>query len=212
MTLIETELKAIEANLKSMILLVKNMHINALNALSSGDKKIALEVIKTDEQVNNLDELINESVLTFLATQAPVAKDLRTSLGVLRVATDVERIGDYAKTISEFIILGKPLYEPFKAYIDSMHATFLEMFDEATSLFFLPILEKTYEISNKDQLIDAKLKKAFNEVPNIVTNENVGSVLDTFSIIRTIERAGDHTKNICEAVIFRLKGKKIDLG
>jgi phosphate transport system protein len=212
MTLIETELKAIEANLKSMILLVKNMHINALNALSSGDKKIALEVIKTDEQVNNLDELINESVLTFLATQAPVAKDLRTSLGVLRVATDVERIGDYAKTISEFIILGKPLYEPFKAYIDSMHTTFLEMFDEATSLFFLPILEKTYEISNKDQLIDAKLKKAFNEVPNIVTNENVGSVLDTFSIIRTIERAGDHTKNICEAVIFRLKGKKIDLG
>jgi phosphate transport system protein len=212
MTLIETELKAIEENLKSMILLVKNMHINALNALSSGDKKIALEVIKTDEQVNNLDELINESVLTFLATQAPVAKDLRTSLGVLRVATDVERIGDYAKTISEFIILGKPLYEPFKAYIDSMHATFLEMFDEATSLFFLPILEKTYEISNKDQLIDAKLKKAFNEVPNIVTNENVGSVLDTFSIIRTIERAGDHTKNICEAVIFRLKGKKIDLG
>ena len=212
MTLIETELNAIEANLKSMILLVKNMHINALNALSSGDKKIALEVIKTDEQVNNLDELINESVLTFLATQAPVAKDLRTSLGVLRVATDVERIGDYAKTISEFIILGKPLYEPFKAYIDSMHTTFLEMFDEATSLFFLPILEKTYEISNKDQLIDAKLKKAFNEVPNIVTNENVGSVLDTFSIIRTIERAGDHTKNICEAVIFRLKGKKIDLG
>jgi len=212
MTLIETELNAIETNLKSMILLVKNMHINALNALSSGDKKVALEVIKTDEQVNNLDELINESVLTFLATQAPVAKDLRTSLGVLRVATDVERIGDYAKTISEFIILGKPLYGPFKAYIDSMHATFLEMFDEATSLFFLPILEKTYEISNKDQLIDAKLKKAFNEVPNIVTNENVGSVLDTFSIIRTIERAGDHTKNICEAVIFRLKGKKIDLG
>jgi len=212
MTLIETELKAIEENLKSMILLVKNMHINALNALSSGDKKIALEVIKTDEQVNNLDELINESVLTFLATQAPVAKDLRTSLGVLRVATDVERIGDYAKTISEFIILGKPLYVPFKEYIDSMHTTFLEMFDEATSLFFLPILEKTYEISNKDQLIDAKLKKAFNEVPNIVTNENVGSVLDTFSIIRTIERAGDHTKNICEAVIFRLKGKKIDLG
>jgi phosphate transport system protein len=212
MTIIENEIKIIESNLKAMIMLVKNMHTSALNALSTGDKKLALEVIKTDEQVNNLDEVINESVLTFLATQAPVAKDLRTSMAMIRVATDVERIGDYAKTISEFIILGKPLDGPFKAYIDSMHTTFLEMFDEATSLFFLPILEKTYEISNKDQMIDAKLKKAFNEVPNIVTNENVGSVLDTFSIIRTIERAGDHTKNICEAVIFRLKGKKIDLG
>lgn len=212
MTLIETELKAIEDNLKSMILLVKNMHVSVLKALSTSDKKAALDIIKTDEQVNNLDELINESVLTFLATQSPVAKDLRTSLSILRVATDVERIGDYAKTISEFIILGKPLYEPFKVYIDSMHQTFVEMFEDATSLFFLPILEKTYEISNKDQLIDAKLKKAFNEVPTIVSPANVSSVLDTFSIIRTIERAGDHTKNICEAVIFRLKGKKIDLG
>jgi phosphate transport system protein len=211
-TLIENQIKEIESNLKDMIQLVLHMHRDARLALQQGDAKLALSVIKRDEEVNNLDEVINESALSFLATQAPVAKDLRTTMAMIRVANDVERIGDYAKTISEFIILSKPLYTPFKDYIEDMYQNFDEMFQAATSLFFQPVLEKTYEISKQDQLIDAKLKKAFKEIPTVGNVDNILSVLDTFNIIRTLERAGDHTKNICEAVIFKIKGKKIDLG
>jgi phosphate transport system protein len=86
------------------------------------------------------------------------------------------------------------------------------MFKAATDLFFKPVLEETYLIANQDQFIDAKLKTAFNEIPKVVDTNNVMSLLHTFNVIRTLERAGDHTKNICEAVIFKLKGKKIDLG
>jgi phosphate transport system protein len=86
------------------------------------------------------------------------------------------------------------------------------MFKAATDLFFKPVLEDTYLISNQDQFIDAKLKTAFHEIPQLVNVNNVMSLLDAFNVIRTLERAGDHTKNICEAVIFKLKGKKIDLG
>ena len=93
-----------------------------------------------------------------------------------------------------------------------MYQNFETMFQEATALFFTPVLERTFEISNQDQLIDAKLKKAFNDIPKVATVDNIMSVLDTFNIIRTLERAGDHTKNVCEAVIFKIKGKKIDLG
>jgi phosphate transport system protein len=211
-TLIETEIREIEKNLKEMIEIVLSMHRDAKRALEITDTKLALQVIKRDEQVNNLDELINESVLTFLATQAPVAKDLRATIAMIRVANDIERIGDYAKTISEFVILTKPLYEPFKVYINEMFEDFMKMLQLATSLFFKPVLEESYTIANQDQFIDAKLKKAFNEIPKVVNTSNVMSLLDTFNIIRTLERAGDHTKNICEAVIFKLKGKKIDLG
>ena len=210
--IIETELITIEQYLKDMIALTISMHQEVKLALEKTDQKSALSIIKRDEQVNNLDELINESVLTFVATQAPVAKDLRTAIAMIRVANDVERIADYAKTIAEFIILSKPLYLPFKVYIDDMFTIFLKMFQEATSLFFKPVLEETYLIANQDQFIDAKLKIAFHEIPKIVTSDNVMSLLDTFNIIRTLERAGDHTKNVCEAVIFKLKGKKIDLG
>jgi phosphate transport system protein len=211
-TLIENQIKEIEKNLQDMIRLVLSMHQDVQQALKTMDSKRALDVIKRDEQVNNLDEMINESVLSFLATQAPVAKDLRATMAMIRVANDVERIGDYAKTISEFIILAKPMYLPFKEYIEDMYTNFIKMFVAATELFFAPVLERTFEISNQDQLIDAKLKRAFNDIPKIANNENIMSVLDTFNIIRTLERAGDHTKNVCEAVIFKIKGKKIDLG
>ena len=211
-TLIEAELKEIENNVKEMIALVLSMHQEVKVALEKMDSKAALQIIKRDEQVNNLDELINESVLTFLATQAPVAKDLRSAIAMIRVANDVERIGDYAKSISELIILTKPLYEPFKVYINGMFDDFLKMYIAATNLFFKPVLEESYLIANQDQYIDAKLKTAFNEIPKVVNTTNVMSLLDTFNVIRTLERAGDHTKNICEAVIFKLKGKKIDLG
>ncbi len=211
-TFIETELREIEKNLKEMILLVLSMHEEVKVALEKMDMKAALQIVKRDEQVNNLDELINESVLSFLATQAPVAKDLRSAIALIRVANDVERIGDYAKSIAELIILTKPLYEPFKIYINPMFNDFIKMFKAATDLFFKPVLEETYLIANQDQFIDAKLKTAFNEIPKVVDTNNVMSLLHTFNVIRTLERAGDHTKNICEAVIFKLKGKKIDLG
>jgi phosphate transport system protein len=211
-TFIENELKEIEKTLKEMINLVSSMHEEVKIALEKMDMKAALQIVKRDEQVNNLDELINESVLSFLATQAPVAKDLRSAIAMIRVANDVERIGDYAKTIAELIILTKPLYDPFKVYINGMFDDFIKMFKSATDLFFKPVLEESYLIANQDQFIDAKLKTSFNEIPKVVNPSNVISVMNTFNVIRTLERAGDHTKNICEAVIFKLKGKKIDLG
>jgi len=211
-TLVESELKEIEQNLKEMISLVLSMHLEVKVALEKMDSKSALQIIKRDEQVNNLDELINESVLSFLATKAPVAKDLRSAIAMIRVANDVERIGDYAKSIAELVILTNPLYEPFKIYINAMFDDFIKMFKAATDLFFKPVLEESYLIANQDQFIDAKLKAAFQEIPKVVTTNNVMSMLYTFNVIRTLERAGDHTKNICEGVIFKLKGKKIDLG
>jgi phosphate transport system protein len=211
-TVNQHKIQEIEFLLKEMIALVISMHQEVKSALVSTDRKTAVSIIKRDEQVNNLDELINESVLHFLAHQHPIDQDIRTAIAMIRVANDVERIGDYAKTISEFIILSKPLYEPFNVYINDMFDDFMKMFSAATNLFFNPLLEETYLIAKQDQFIDAKLKKAFHEIPKIVNTENVMSLLDTFNIIRTLERAGDHTKNICEAVIFKLKGKKIDLG
>jgi phosphate transport system protein len=131
----EAELKEIENHLVEMGQLVRSMHVDIKKALEIKDSKLALDVIKRDEVVNNLDEMINEEALALLATQAPVARDLRSVIAMIRMATDLERIGDYAKSIGDFIILSKPLYIPFKEYIDGMFGTFIEMYDEALSIF-----------------------------------------------------------------------------
>jgi phosphate transport system protein len=208
----EAELKEIENHLIEMGQLVRSMHVDIKKALEIKDSKLALDVIKRDEVVNNLDEMINEKALALLATQAPVARDLRSVIAMIRTATDLERIGDYAKSIGDFIILSKPLYIPFKEYIDGMFGTFIEMYDEALSIFIKNDYDKVTKIVQKDQLIDNKLKKAWSIVNQSISQNDLMSVLDTFSILRIYERAGDHTKNICEAVIFKVKGKKIDLG
>jgi phosphate transport system protein len=208
----EAELKEIENHLIEMGQLVRSMHVDIKKALEIKDSKLALDVIKRDEVVNNLDEMINEKALALLATQAPVARDLRSVIAMIRTATDLERIGDYAKSIGDFIILSKPLYIPFKEYIDGMFGTFIEMYDEALSIFVKNEYDKVTKIVQKDQLIDNKLKKAWSIVNQSISQNDLMSVLDTFSILRIYERAGDHTKNVCEAVIFKVKGKKIDLG
>jgi phosphate transport system protein len=208
----EAELKEIENHLIEMGQLVRSMHVDIKKALEIKDSKLALDVIKRDEVVNNLDEMINEKALALLATQAPVARDLRSVIAMIRTATDLERIGDYAKSIGDFIILSKPLYIPFKEYIDGMFGTFIEMYDEALSIFVKNEYDKVTKIVQKDQLIDNKLKKAWSIVNQSINQNDLMSVLDTFSILRIYERAGDHTKNVCEAVIFKVKGKKIDLG
>jgi phosphate transport system protein len=208
----EAELKEIENHLIEMGQLVRSMHVDIKKALEIKDSKLALDVIKRDEVVNNLDEMINEKALALLATQAPVARDLRSVIAMIRTATDLERIGDYAKSIGDFIILSKPLYIPFKEYIDGMFGTFIEMYDEALSIFVKNDYDKVTKIVQKDQLIDNKLKKAWSIVNQSINQNDLMSVLDTFSILRIYERAGDHTKNVCEAVIFKVKGKKIDLG
>jgi len=211
--LIDTEMLDIESLLKEMVAHVLAMHENAKKAMDTNDAAMAVKIIKRDELVNNLDEMINEQSLALLATQAPVAKDLRTAIATIRMATDLERIGDYAKVIAEFIIIGRPVYGPFKVHIDSMYDVFMSMLKESTNLFFNPDLKKVYEIVARDQLIDAQLKKAFDVIKSaLAATDDPSDVLNSFNIMRTLERAGDHSKNICEAAIFKVKGKKIDLG
>jgi len=212
-SLIEDEVLRIEKLLREMVDHVISMHRDAQIAMASKDVALATQIIKRDELVNNLDEMINEQSLALLATQAPVAKDLRGTIATIRMATDLERIGDYAKVIAESIIVGRRVLDPFQPYTHRMYEVFQSMLNESTALFFCPDLKKVYEIVARDQLIDAELKQAFAIIETtLATADNPGDVLNSFNIIRTLERAGDHAKNICEAAIFKVKGKKIDLG
>jgi phosphate transport system protein len=212
-SIIEDEIVSIEKLLKEMVFNVIEMHIDARFAMEKNDTEIATRIIKRDEIVNNLDEMINEQSLALLATQAPVAKDLRTTIATIRMATDLERIGDYAKVIAQFIIVGQKIPPRFKAHISRMYEVFMSILQESTALFFNPDIKKIYEVVARDQLIDAELKQAFAVIEAaLAETDDPATILNSFNIMRTLERAGDHGKNICEAAIFKVKGKKIDLG
>lgn len=209
-----TNITEIEDMLAKMCHLVEMMTLDAKQFIQTNDRALAVATIKRDEHVNLLDQEINEMVLHILATQAPVARDLRELLSIIRVATDVERLGDYAKTVAEFVIVGKPMEPPYLDIIVKMLDLFIEMFRAAVQAFVDSDVTKAYDIAAMDENIDAQMKIAFNTLSSIQHSDvkSMAELMQVFNIIRAIERAGDHTKNICEATVFKVKGKKIDLG
>ncbi|MFA6739225.1 MAG: phosphate signaling complex protein PhoU [Bacilli bacterium] len=205
--------KKMELLLDQMVQAVSGMHQDAMEALRKQDRDLAMSIFKRDNEVNEIDEAINNLALEMLATQGPVASDLRKVIATVRAATDIERIGDYAKKAAEYVVLGQTLEPEIGKYIFQMAAVFQNMFLLAYSALKDKNVQQAYEVAQIDRQIDDLTKLAFAELPNVLASTNdLLKVLYTFNMIRTYERAGDHTKNVCESVIFLAKGKKIDIG
>lgn len=190
-----------------MATIINNMYAKVYEALDEHNVDKALEVIKMDEFVNRLDEEVNDLAIENLALLAPVASDLRKVIAAIKITTDLERIGDYAKNIASFVITDGYINEEIKDDVKIMIDNFLTMLDHAMDCYNKENLKWAYEIPLEDENINAAFKSIVDKVK---TDENVDHVIAMSSMLRNIERAGDHTKNVCEHIIYQLKGLHIE--
>lgn len=190
-----------------MATIINNMYAKVYEALDEHNVDKALEVIKMDEFVNRLDEEVNDLAIENLALLAPVASDLRKVIAAIKITTDLERIGDYAKNIASFVITDGYINEEIKDDVKVMIDNFLTMLDHAMDCYNKEDLKWAYEIPLEDENINAAFKSIVDKVK---TDENVDHVIAMSSMLRNIERAGDHTKNVCEHIIYQLKGLHIE--
>ena len=114
-----------------MATIINNMYAKVYEALDEHNVDKALEVIKMDEFVNRLDEEVNDLAIENLALLAPVASDLRKVIAAIKITTDLERIGDYAKNIASFVITDGYINEDIKDDVKIMIDNFLTMLDHA---------------------------------------------------------------------------------
>ena len=190
-----------------MATIINNMYAKVYEAQDEHNVDKALEVIKMDEFVNRLDEEVNDLAIENLALLAPVASDLRKVIAAIKITTDLERIGDYAKNIASFVITDGYINEDIKDDVKIMIDNFLTMLDHAMDCYNKEDLKWAYEIPLEDENINAAFKSIVDKVK---TDENVDHVIAMSSMLRNIERAGDHTKNVCEHIIYQLKGLHIE--
>ena len=190
-----------------MATIINNMYAKVYEALDEHNVDKALEVIKMDEFVNRLDEEVNDLAIENLALLAPVASDLRKVIAAIKITTDLERIGDYAKNIASFVITDGYINEDIKDDVKIMIDNFLTMLDHAMDCYNKEDLKWAYEIPLEDENINAAFKSIVDKVK---TDEKVDHVIAMSSMLRNIERAGDHTKNVCEHIIYQLKGLHIE--
>ncbi len=208
------ELKSAQEELISL----SNMAVNALNksmeALISQDVDAALEVIEDDKEINQLEEYINDRVILLIAKQSPVATDLRRLIVTIKVASDMERVGDYAVNIAkETIRIGSQELLPQIGQIQQMQKLAGAMLRQVIDAFVEEDVVKAKEMAELDDQVDElygdvirKLMRAGGENP-----DRLSQITQLAFISRYMERSADHATNIAEQLFYLVRGQHYDL-
>ncbi len=203
---------------QEQLILLSNMAVNALtkavDALASHDIDAALEVIEDDSDINQLEEEINDRVILLIAKQSPVATDLRRLIVIIKVATDMERVGDYAVNIAkETIRIGKEeLLSPITE-IQEMHRLATAMLNRVIEAFIEEDIVKAKEIAELDDQVDALYGEVINKllVAGAQNPEKISQITQLAFVCRYMERSADHATNIAEQLFYLVRGRHYDL-
>lgn len=203
-------------NLRETVLrmggLVEQMTHRAIQALVERKTEMLAEVNAMESQVNQLHIDIDEICLEMIALRQPTAADLRFIAAAMKINTDMERIGDQAINITERAehLLTVP---PVKPLIDipRMAEIAKEMLRDALDAFVNGNDELAYNTIKKDDLVDQLKDQVFRELLTYMMADptTIPRALDLILVSRHVERIADHATNICEDVIFMVKGKDI---
>lgn len=189
---------------------VKMMMSTAITALIKTDHDKALYVVEQDALINHYEVEINEIAIQSLSLLQPVAKDLRTLISAIKIANELERIGDYAKNIGRFVIKKQVFPECIEQDAVDLVNTFLEQFEATIEVLKNPDANVAYQTGLRDEILDKRLIQLVEKIDSLPANERIS--VATIGILRNVERAGDHSKNVCEHIIYRTKSQFIDLG
>lgn len=206
----DIEIAQLKEAITAMAKKCENQLEKAVQALEIMDHTLALKVVSADETINECQRNIEEKSVEFLARRQPLAVDLRQLLCVMKIASELERIGDYAANIAKRVtMLSKAPSKEIKQLIISMANTGRIMLHDATMAFLMLNVEKAVEVWNKDDEIDADYIK-FMTLLKQKMQEKTDMVEDGTQLMymgRGCERIGDHITNITEDIYYIISGK-----
>jgi phosphate transport system protein len=194
--------------------LVEQATIRSIEALKLRDKKIAHDVYNADRLINEKRYAIENSVLILIATQQPLAHDLRLLAALLEVSAEIERMGDYAKGIAKVVIklddFEIPI--PFKE-IESMATLALSMLHRALGAFIIEDAVTAKALPLEDDKVDEIYNKILRglvnnmiEKPQVIDHANL-----LMWVAHNLERMADRVSNICERTIFVATGELMEI-
>jgi phosphate transport system protein len=192
--------------------LAEQMTRRVIEALVQRDAGILAEVRAMESQVNQLHVEIDEACLELIALRQPAAADLRFITAAMKIIVDMERIGDQAINITERAesLLAVP---PLKPLIDipRMADIAQEMLKASLDAYVNGDDELAYQTILKDDEVDQLKDQVFRELLTFMMSDptTIPRAMDLILVSRHIERIADHATNICEDVIFMVKGKDV---
>jgi len=211
-THIDIELKILRTDIIYMWNLVINQLSKARHAVDVFDRGLATEIAATEKRIDAYELKIDMDCENILALFNPLANELRFVLSVLKINYNLERIGDFAWGIAK-IIRDKDHPFPSEAlsttHLLMLFDTSIDMLSEALVAFESEDNQLARSIFSKDATLDEANREAVSNISELISQypDQVKDLLNLLIVIRKLERAGDHTKNICEEIIFYLEAK-----
>ena len=185
----------------------------AIEALTTRDSERAWRVINADAAIDNMQRAIEERAIETIARRQPVAVDLRQVVGILRIANELERIGDLAKNISKRIIAinGEDMPRRSLRGVSHMANLMLAQLRDVLDSFARRDAAKAIEVWTRDQDVDRLYTSLFRE---LLVHMMENPITVTFGIhllfcTKNLERMGDHATNIAESVYYMVNGQSL---
>lgn len=206
----DSELEDIRNKVLSMGGLVEEQVELAIKAMVEGDKEAAQKVIEGDYKVNAFEVAIDEESVQIIAKRQPAAGDLRLVIAVIKTITDLERIGDEAERIGRMSMDLKNLSLPITAW-DHMGQRVLKMLHDVLDAFARMDAEAAMRIWAEDQKVDKEYEGIMRQLMTYMMEDSrsIPKILEVIWATRALERIGDRVSNICEYVIYLVKGKDV---
>ena len=214
-TAFHKHLQEVEGDVLKMGNMVVKAIERAIEALKKRDLALAHQIIADDAQINGQRFSIEENCIGLIATQQPMASDLRIIVAVLNIITELERIGDYAEGIAKIVIMigDEP---PLKPLIDipRMAEITLEMINTSLQSFITRDVDLARKAVSLDSVVDGLYDQVFQELLTIMMLDpkTTNRATRLIWVAHNLERAADRSTNISERVVFTVTGKMEEIG
>ncbi|MES2933885.1 MAG: phosphate signaling complex protein PhoU [Pseudomonadota bacterium] len=210
----DMDLEMIRSKVLLMGGLVETQFIEAMACFRTGNGEQAERIIKSDDEVNRLEVMLDDACSHLIVRRQPAANDLRMVMATIKAITDLERIGDeaskIARTAKNLHGTGAVMVNHFDM-VRGMSVTASEMLHDALDAFARMDEKQALRLIAQDAIIDHEFGTIMRSLITYMMEDarTISIALDTLWVAKAIERIGDHAKNIAEYVIFVVGGKDI---
>jgi len=210
----DADLESLRKSVLQMGGLVEEQIEHAVKALTTADKALIEQVVADDHRVNDMEVSIDEICSQIIARRQPTASDLRMIIMVIKIITDLERMGDEAAKIArmaKLIYADGRIHKPRFVEIRHVANIAMEMLRRSLDAFARLDLAEAVWVARQDELVDEEFRSIIRQLITFMMEDprNISSSIEILFAAKAIERIGDHAKNMSEYVIYLVKGKDV---
>jgi phosphate transport system protein len=208
------ELEDIRNHVLTMGGLVEEQIEQAIKAFTTSDVELAEQVIKQDNQIDALEKALDRECMQIMALRQPTAFDLRLLITVLRIINELERVGDMAEHVAKMAIhLSNIEGNKSESYYEIKHIGDLvkAMLHDALDAFARMTVEQVPAITGRDENVDREYASIIRQQITYMMEDprNITRTINVLWTVRSLERIGDHACNICEHLVYMIKGEDV---